>query len=357
MKGTDTKSRRFRPLPFAIIALTTACLPLRTCFAGTDRPASLNDIGVRVGRGWLASDTFHENARLGSVTQIVRRKTGELAIVGTHAAAFLPAQGGLPRVVAIRPEAGEAELIEWASGPPRYIDRGGGGWQTGALIGEDGGRLWQPEGLNGMNDLAARDVDGDGIPELAVGYNGAGGVHLYDAAGTRRWRQDDGNVWHVEIVDTDADGRPEIVHSNASGELTIREASGSVRLRASPEGYFSQFSLVEWPRGQSGLLHARDDGAQVVGFDGETRVRLATPDSSFLMNAHGTVARFDGDDHLVLTLSMSNWDRTQLVVFDGSGALRYREVVAGRCDAVAALEPDAFLFGCGRTVLRYAVRR
>jgi hypothetical protein len=248
--------------------------------------------------------------------------------------------------------------VEWASGaPPRYIDRGGGGWRTGAVIGEDGGRRWQPERLTGMDDLAAGDVDGDGIPEVAVGYNGGGGVHLHDAAGTRRWRQDDGNVWHVEIVDTDGDGRPEIVHSNAAGQLTIREADGSVRRRLRPEAYFSQFSLVEWPRGQSGLLHAGDEGAQVVGFDGKTRLRLKAPDSGFLMNAHGAAARFGGDDYLVVTLSMSGWDRTQLVVFDGSGALRYREVVAGTCDAVAAPEPEAFLFGCGHAVLRYAARR
>jgi hypothetical protein len=59
----------------------------------------------------------------------------------------------------------------------------------------------------------------------------------------------------------------------------------------------------------------------------------------------------------VLTLSMSNWDRTQLAVFDRSGALRYREVVAGTCNAIAAPEPDAFLFGCGTTVQRYSCRR
>src|SRR6185295_3356852 len=112
---------------------------------------------------------------------------------------------------------------------PRYIDRGGGGWQTGAFIGEDGARLWQPDALQGMDDLAAGDVDGDGVPEFVVGYNGDGGIHLHDAAGKRRWREDDGNVWHVEVVDTDGDGRCEIVHSNAGGDLTVRDASGKVQ--------------------------------------------------------------------------------------------------------------------------------
>ena len=86
-------------------------------------------------------------------------------------------------------------------------------------------------------------------------------------------------------------------------------------------------------------------------------MRLAAPDGTFLMDAHGAPARLGGEDYLVLALSMSNWDRTQLAVFDRSGGLRYREVVTGTCNAVAAPEPDAFLFGCGLAVHRYTVRR
>ncbi|HEY5988634.1 MAG TPA: VCBS repeat-containing protein, partial [Streptosporangiaceae bacterium] len=243
--------------------------------------------------------------------------------------------------------AGHPELLEWRVGGPRYLDRGGGGWQTGALIGEDGSRLWQPPSEWGMNDLAAGDLDGDGVPEFVAGYNGGGGVRLFDATGRPRWRQDDGNVWHVEIVDTDGDGKPEIVHSNAAGQVSIRDANGKVLRRVQAEGYFSEFSLVEWPRQRTGLVHTGDGLTSVLDFDGTVRASLQTPDTSFLSAAHAALVRFGGSDHLVLAVSASNWDRTQLFVFDQGAVLRYREVVPGNCVAVTALEPNAFLFGCG----------
>jgi hypothetical protein len=344
------------PVLFLAVGCAAACVPWGAQGKGLERPPALDAVGVRTGGDWLTRGTFHEDPRLGSLTQIVRRRNGELAMVGTHAAVFWTAADAPPRAITFRDPAGAVELVEWPGGSPRYLDRGGGGWQTGALLGEDGVRLWQPDRLTGMDDMAAGDLDGDGIPEMVVGYNGGSGVHLYDAAGKQRWRKPDGNVWHVEVLDTDGDGRPEILHSNAAGQLTLREANGSVRASVSPAGYFSQFSPVEWPRGQRGLIHATDEGAEIVGFDGQTRVRLAAPDSAFLMDAHATAARLGNDDFLVLTLSMSNWDRTQLAVFDRGGALRYREVVAGTCDAVAALDPDAFLFGCSAAVQRYSVR-
>jgi hypothetical protein len=310
-----------------------------------------------VGDGWLDRTVLHEDTRLGSVTEIRRRPgTGELAIVGTRAAAFLLPGQAAQRLVQFRDEAGEVQLLEWPGGGARYLDRGGGGWQTGALIGEDGGQLWQPERGFGMNDMAGGDLNGDGQPEFAVGYNGGGGVHLVDSTGRPIWRQDDGNVWHVEIVDTDGDGRPEIVHSNAGGQVTVRDATGKVLRRAQTEGYFSQFSLVQWPPGRTGLLHAGDEMTRVIDFDGQVRSRFQTPDTSFLADAHGALARLGGGDHLVVAEFQSNWERTQLFVFDQAGALRYREVVAGKCAAVAASDPNGFLVGCDGRVYRYVPR-
>jgi len=40
-----------------------------------------------------------------------------------------------------------------------------------------------------MDDMAAGDLDGDGVPEFVAGYNGGGGVRLFDASGKSRWRQ------------------------------------------------------------------------------------------------------------------------------------------------------------------------
>jgi len=67
-----------------------------------------------------------------------------------------------------------------------------------------------------MTWLAGFDLDGDGVPESWQGYNGGGGVrsstppggHVCDRTTLTSARQ---------IVDTDGDGKPEIVHSNAAG--------------------------------------------------------------------------------------------------------------------------------------------
>jgi hypothetical protein len=204
--------------------------------------------------------------------------------------------------------------------------------------------------------VASASLDGDGDLEFMAGYNGDGGVRLFDASGKRRWRQDDGNVWHVEIVDTNGDGKPEIVHSNAAGEVTVRDPNGNALTRVHTDGYFSRFSVVQWPPQKTSLLHTGDGVTRIIDFSGTVRVRLETPDTSFLGDACGAAARFDGREYLALAVSQSNWDRTQLFVFDQANVLRYREVVAAACVAIATPEPEAFLFGCGPRVLRYTVR-
>ncbi len=65
--------------------------------------------------------------------------------------------------------------------------------------------------------------------------------------GLLQWQQPDGNVWHVEIVDTKGDGNLQIVHSNAGGQITIRDQDGKVLRQSKPGNYFSSFSVCRWP--------------------------------------------------------------------------------------------------------------
>ncbi len=340
----------------AVVGVVLAAAALAACVPSLPgRPATLDQLGVRNGADWLEKSLFYEEAQLGSVTQVVRRGDGgEIVVVGTQGAAFLTPKRSPRRLVVFAERAGRAELLEWQAGEPRFLDSGGGGWQTGALLSPDGERLWQPSAGVGMNDLSAGDVDGDGVPELAVGYNGSGGIRLYDASGAQRWAEIDGNVWHVEIVDTDGDGKPEILHSNASGELTRRDASGKVLGRKGVEPYLSQFSVVEWPPSRMGLLHSVDDGTNVLEFDGAIRTHLKTPDTSALSDAVGAVTRLGGENHLVIASTSASWDRTQIFVFDEKGALRFREVAPAECATIATPEENSFLLGCGSRVLRYA---
>jgi hypothetical protein len=321
------------------------------------RPASLDKVGVRSGGDWLTSSLFHENTRLGSVTQMIRRKTSrEFAIVGTSGAEFLSPNGGPARLVEFREAAGRVELIEWPGGELRYLDRGGGGWQAGALIGADGAPVWRVGREDGMDDITVGDLDGDGLPEFVVGYNGGVGVSLLDATGKERWRKPDGNVWHVEIVG-DGQGKPQILHSNAAGQMTFRDAEGNVLKRVSVESYLAQFVMVQWPPGQDGVFHATAAGFEVLNYDGTVRARLDAPDGSELYEVQAVGAQVNGGDYLAVAASSRHWNRTQVLVFDKDGTLRFREVTLGECGCLSAPEPNAFLLGCGSRVLRYSSRR
>ena len=347
------------PLGVALIALCSACLPFDACVALPKRPRELDHPGVRVGAQWLASRVYFDDARLGAITHIRRRSSGEFAVVGQRGAAFLAPDAGAPsRFLPFAVAAGHAELLEWPGDEPRYLDRGGGGWRTGGLIGHHGRGMWQPDQLMGMDDLAAGDLDGDGIPEFVVGYNGDGGIHLLDAAGRRLWQEPDSNVWHVEIVDTDGDGKAEIVHSNAAGQVTIRDATGKVLRRTTSGGpYVSGFSLVEWPRGQIGILNTGEAVVDLLDFGGVPRLSLVTPNSGFLNDVVGALVRVGSDDHVALVLTDDHWERTQLFVFDIGGRLQYREVLAGTCSSVAPAAADGFLLGCGVRVYEYVGRK
>jgi len=141
-----------------------------------------------------------------------------------------------------------------------------------------------------VDDMAAEDVDGDGELEFAVGFNGGGGVHLVEADGREAWHRPDGNVWHVEMVDADGDGRPEIVHSNAGGEMKIRNAQGDVMRQDRPPAYFSAFSLCRWPNGKRHVLFSEEDTIWLLGLDGAAVAEVDAPECGRLGHARGVSA-------------------------------------------------------------------
>jgi hypothetical protein len=108
-----------------------------------------------------------------------------------------------------------------------------GAWGASVLASKvDGTKLWQETGGQGIDDVWAADLDGDGVDEVIVGYNGSTGLHVFAADGKRLWQRNDiGNVWHVTAADLDHDGKPEVVTTSAQGKVHVFSAGDGKPLR------------------------------------------------------------------------------------------------------------------------------
>jgi hypothetical protein len=331
-----------------------------------EMPAALKTSGVRVGKGFLKQDVFLSNPGLGKVTDIVwgelDPKPGpELGIAGTDGAVFAGKNAGVKSSVNYGGNFDRVSIIDVeGDGVCEFINSGS--WiSKAALVNHDGAVVWRYGGSSGVDDMAAGDVDADGIKEFAVGFNGGGGVDLVGKDGKKRWNKSDGNVWHVEMVDTDHDGRDEIVHSNAGGEITIRDSMGDIVLSARPGPYFSSFSLVRFPTRTSPLylLQAEDDYTWLFDLEGKTFCKLPAPGCGDLGDAFGTpVVLRKGKPHLAVLVEFNNWNKSILYVYDPGGKLVYQEVIPEDCAAIAALALDdsgteALLIGAPGKVLKY----
>ncbi len=136
------------------------------------------------------------------------------------------------------------DLVPW-SGLSELTFRGGAVQIDGevALLGTDGAGAFRakPDGevvwyfpFPGFDqeDIAIGDVDGDSVPELAVGA--LGGLWLFDANGVVRWRVDVGTAGDIAeatavvMADLDADGAYEIVTHGGSGLRLFRGIDGTL---------------------------------------------------------------------------------------------------------------------------------
>jgi hypothetical protein len=132
-------------------------------------------------------------------------------------------------------------------GSIRFIDRGGG-WQPVSAFNAQGVRIWE-HGRTGSapNSLAGGVMGTNQQPEFVVGYNGGGGLAILDQTGSVIRHSRGSNIWHVELLDTNADGVPEIVHSNARGELVVRSSTLSVLDTIRTDHFIADFTFCSWP--------------------------------------------------------------------------------------------------------------
>ena len=332
--------------------------------------------GVVTGAGFLQQTAFLSDPRLGTVTDIAFGKLDPTAgvamvIAGQDGAAFATKDGQVKSFSAFPDSYDRVDIIDVEEdGVCEFMNRGSWGSRA-ALIAHGGDLLWTygRESM-GVNDMCGGDVNGDGQLEFAVGFNGAGGVHLVDGRGKVVWRRSDRNVWHVEMMDVNGDGKPEILHSNAGGQLTARDASGDTvsqtRLTGGDEAniYLNKFSLCHWPTRSSPqlVMVGGSDAAALFDSTGTLTAEFTAEGMNQFGEARGALVKLQANapDYFAALASYQMAERSVLYVYDANKALVYEEILPGRDHAIAvapigASGAEALLIGVEGRVLKYAI--
>ncbi|NOR53079.1 MAG: hypothetical protein GQ536_03200 [Candidatus Aminicenantes bacterium] len=314
-------------------------------------PQEMPSPGVVKGEEFISKTLFIEKEQLGIISDITRgeldRNPGpEIGIAGSRGALMMDSNNKEISIILFSEKARHVDAIDVnGDGECEFMNRGGG-WQAVSLFDHQGNKLWSYNPPPAPNGMVAGDLDGDGTLEFVVGFNGGGGVHLLDKDGKKQWIEPDANVWHVELVDTNQDGRLEIVHSNAAGQIRVRDSQGKILSQAKPSSYFSKFSLCRWPTLQDreyALMWAEDKTIRLFDFDGKMMKQFKAPESVWVMGAWGMPVRLKPDEpeyFAVLVELRAVWHRSILYVYDAMGSLVFQEIIPETCKSIATFSSD-----------------
>jgi hypothetical protein len=310
-------------------------------------PSHLVNPAVKFGSDFLERMTWLEDSSLDSITDIVVGKLDpspgiEIGVAGLHGAVLLDMNRNVKSRAMFDESGSHIDIIDAeGDGTCEFMDRGSWG-QNPRLIDHAGHTVWTYGGWSvGVNDMAAGDIDGDGNLEYVVGFNGGGGVRLLDENGKKLWKKSDLNVWHVEMFDANGDGRLDIVHTNASGKIIVRDGSGKIISSVRAHKYLSKFSLCRWPAGigKKYPLLAENSSIWLFGYDGRILERFNAPQGDVHGHARSAHVKFLGDQpkYLAVLVSLGHRERAILYIYDSKKNVVYHEVLPEDCQSLAPL--------------------
>jgi len=331
-------------------------------------PDELNTPRVVKSLQGMTKEVFLEDKRLGVITDIVfqnysNEKSKRTILAGTMGALFTDA-GRPPKFVSFEKRQDHVNFIQLNSqGTYGFMNRGA--WCSDARIMDATGKhIWSyGAGGNGIDDMVSGDIDGDTLPEYAVGFNGGGGIHLLNNQGKKLWEFPDGNVWHVEMADLNGDGHKHIVHSNAGGQITVRDKQGKIISKHKPEPYFSHFSLIRWPDANSPerLLQVGENAIWILDANAKVLAKFSAPNSGNLGEGKAVLVENGSNRALATIIDFNNWQRSILYLHDLSGGLLYQEIIPESCPSIA-VEPTAetqskkLVIGCEGKVIEFQIQ-
>ena len=328
-------------------------------------PEELKTAKVVVGKGLFSKTSSYGNPNLGPITAIETAPQDGLWIVGQRGATLL-GNDFSPLKTAQYSEC-PYDVMRSAIGGGTFLCRRAGPWGGAGgtvLYDGEGKTVWSfSGGETAVYDAVSGALGENAEQRVVVGLNGDGGVRLLDENGKELWKQNDGNVWHVEIIDDGEHAGNVIVHSNAGGGLTLRDASGKVLSQSKPETYVADFSLTAWgtERKANKLLVKGPDTFYILSLDGKTIAHLAAPVAAgWDATPKATPVQFRaGKPHYAALARYPMWDRSNLYIYDEQNQLVYNEVIGENCGAVSALHgkkgSEDLLLGCNGNVWRYTL--
>ena len=331
---------------------------------------------IVAGGGLVEKRPFYAGNVIGSISQIVvgwpaDREGAEIAVVGSKGADFINLEGQVKKQV--RFDAEQYSPVEVArldsTGTYGFLTRDQS-WSAPATLFNNQGQVnWQSPGhWPGVDDSASGSVSGDGKLSVVIGLNGGGGISLLDGQGSKIWTRKETNVWHVEMLDTAGDGRERIVHSNAGGQLLVRDANGDVVARYFPDYYISYFALTRWGEESkpSHLLipvsETRDGCCKpymiVSDRRGNKIAELESPLGGLFSLFSATPIRFgNGNEYFAVLENSFASDRSMLLLYGRDGNIAYQEILGESCLGLAALRinhAEQLLVGCSGRILAYS---
>jgi hypothetical protein len=328
------------------------------------------------GQAHFQRRVFYSGEGLGNISQIcvgwpADREGTDIAVVGNEGAHFVDSDGQIKRRVRF-------SIQQWCpievartapTGEYGYLTRDESWADPATLFDKEGRVSWRSSGTwSNVDDSAPGDVLGDGKLTVVIGFNGIGGLALLDGQGKRLWKKEEANVWHVETLDTNDDGRDEILHTNAKGQLLVRNENGDVIAHYLPGVYVSDFVITRWgeeakpshiliPISES---HGGCCNPELVLLDSKgTKVReFQSPLGDLLTSMSATPVRF-GKKHEYFAVLKNEFSvgRSMLTLYDKDGEIVYQEILGESCLGIAALprkDGEWLLVGCAAKIWEYS---
>jgi len=112
-------------------------------------------------------------------------------------------------------------------------------WTHQLVVQRAGGDvLWTHKEEDGIDDVTAVDLDGDGLDNIVISYNGSGGLVALAPDGNVLWRfKEISNAWHVAAGNVTGDAAPEIISTSAEGHLYVFNTKGELLKKIDPQCY------------------------------------------------------------------------------------------------------------------------